>query len=113
MHPQLRASDADRQQVVEALTAHTAAGRLTLDEFTARVDSTYRSKTCGELTAITSDLPSTTDRRQPRHTAAIAVASTATLLAVLLGIVVLLAAGVGWDHMTTMMASMSTAMGCG
>lgn len=43
--------------MVDALQRHTEAGRLTLDEFTERVDSAYAARTLGELAAVTRDLP--------------------------------------------------------
>ena len=52
-----RASDADRQRVVELLQQHTAVGRLTLDEFTDRVGVVYNANTLGDLAVVTSDLP--------------------------------------------------------
>jgi hypothetical protein len=54
---ELRASDEDRHRVVDALQRHTEAGRLSLDEFTDRVDSAYAARTLGELAAVTRDLP--------------------------------------------------------
>jgi Domain of unknown function (DUF1707) len=53
----LRASQAEREQTVEVLKAAFAAGRLAKDEFEARVDQALTSKTRGELTAVTDDLP--------------------------------------------------------
>jgi len=53
----LRASDADRHRVVAALQLHTAAGRLSLDEYSARVDQTLLARTYGELEAVVQDLP--------------------------------------------------------
>lgn len=55
--PRLRASDADRQRIVSALERHTAAGRLTLEEYAQRVDSVLAARTHGELGAVTDDLP--------------------------------------------------------
>ena len=55
--PALRASDADRQRVVAALERHTAAGRLTLDEFAHRVGRVFAAVTHGDLAAVTRDLP--------------------------------------------------------
>jgi hypothetical protein len=55
--PGLRASDADRQRVVAALERHTAAGRLSLDEFGERAGRALGAVTHGELAAVTSDLP--------------------------------------------------------
>ena len=53
----IRASDEDRQRVVAELEKHTGAGRLTLDEFAARVEAACGARTLDELTAVTSDLP--------------------------------------------------------
>jgi hypothetical protein len=53
----VRASDADRHRVVAALERHTAAGRLSLDEFGDRVSRVLGAVTHGELAAVTSDLP--------------------------------------------------------
>lgn len=67
--PELRASDEDREQVVHALERHTAAGRLSLDEHADRVERTLAARTCGELAAILSDLPSEPAEPTPATTA--------------------------------------------
>ncbi len=54
----LRASDADRERVVEVLAAAVADGRLTLEEHSHRVERAYRARTLGELAALTTDLVS-------------------------------------------------------
>jgi hypothetical protein len=53
----MRVSDADRQQVIDRLSRHTADGRLTLDEFEARVDEVVRARTRSELDATLRELP--------------------------------------------------------
>jgi Domain of unknown function (DUF1707)/2TM domain len=53
----LRASDADRERVAEALRQHHVDGRLDAEELTQRLDRAYAAKTFGELDAITTDLP--------------------------------------------------------
>ena len=53
----IRASDEDRQRVVAALERHTGAGRLSLDEFAARVEAACGAVTQAELAAVTRDLP--------------------------------------------------------
>ena len=53
----MRASDDDRQRVIEALQHHTQVGRLTLDEFADRCDSVLAAKTLDDLRAATHDLP--------------------------------------------------------
>ena len=53
----IRAADADRERLVAELQRHTAAGRLTIDEFSERAAAAYRSRSMGELAALTADLP--------------------------------------------------------
>jgi Domain of unknown function (DUF1707)/Cell wall-active antibiotics response 4TMS YvqF len=53
----VRASDADREAVVERLRVASAEGRLTLEELTTRTESAYAAQTAGELAGITADLP--------------------------------------------------------
>jgi hypothetical protein len=53
----MRASDADREQVIADLQRHTAEGRLSLDEFTERAGTVYHARTRAELATITHDLP--------------------------------------------------------
>jgi hypothetical protein len=53
----LRASNADREHVLAALERHTAAGRLTLDEYSDRVERTLQAATFADLAEVTADLP--------------------------------------------------------
>jgi hypothetical protein len=53
----LRAADTDRNRVVEELREHTAAGRLTLDEFGERMQAAMSARTFGDLAKLTTDLP--------------------------------------------------------
>ena len=53
----IRASDADREHVVEILREAYSAGRLTLEEFDERTTSAFAAKTWGGLRALTRDLP--------------------------------------------------------
>jgi hypothetical protein len=53
----VRASDAEREAVVERLREATAEGRLTFGELTERTGAAYTATTRGELVAITADLP--------------------------------------------------------
>jgi hypothetical protein len=53
----LRASHADREQVVGVLKVAFVEGRLTRDEFDARLAHAFGSRTCAELAAATADLP--------------------------------------------------------
>jgi hypothetical protein len=53
----LRASHADREQAVEVLKDAFVQGRLTKDEFDSRVGHVLASRTHGDLSALTADLP--------------------------------------------------------
>ncbi|GAA2589430.1 DUF1707 domain-containing protein [Actinomadura fulvescens] len=55
--PELRASDADRDQVAQVLREAAGDGRLSLDELDERLTAVYAAKTYAELEPITSDLP--------------------------------------------------------
>jgi hypothetical protein len=51
-----RASDDDRERVVEVLRAAMAKGRLDPEEFETRIDSAYRARTLADLLPIIEDL---------------------------------------------------------
>ncbi len=53
----LRASHADREQVIGTLKTAFVQGRLTEDEFDARVGQVYTSRTYAELAEVTTDIP--------------------------------------------------------
>jgi len=53
----LRASHADREQVIETLKDAFVQGRLTKDEFDSRVADVLASRTYADLAALTADLP--------------------------------------------------------
>ncbi len=53
----MRASTADRERAVDVLRAAFTEGRLTQEEHTDRVEQAYKSRTYGELEALTADLP--------------------------------------------------------
>jgi hypothetical protein len=57
MHRDVRASDAERDAVVDRLRRALSQGRLTVDEFDGRVAAAYEARTRGELAALTQDLP--------------------------------------------------------
>ena len=54
---EVRASDAEREAVVERLRVATVEGRLTLSELTERTGAAYTATTRGDLASITADLP--------------------------------------------------------
>jgi hypothetical protein len=55
--PGIRASDAERDRVVGLLKQHFADGRLSLDEFSERMDVAYQARTRGELVTTLRELP--------------------------------------------------------
>ncbi|MEU5879090.1 DUF1707 domain-containing protein [Spirillospora sp. NPDC047279] len=63
--PEMRASDADRDQVAQVLREAAGEGRLTLDELDERLTAVYTAKTYAELEPVTRDLPTTGAPRQP------------------------------------------------
>jgi hypothetical protein len=60
-----RASDADREQVIDTLKVAFVQGRLTRDELDARAGQTFASRTCAELAAVTADIPARPPAREP------------------------------------------------
>jgi len=58
----VRASDADREKIVERLRSAMNEGRLNLAEFDDRVQQVYAARTYGELSPILSDLPAVRER---------------------------------------------------
>jgi hypothetical protein len=58
--PALRASDDDRDVVLQALERHLAAGRLSLDEFDQRSTAALTAVTLTDLGHLTGDLPELT-----------------------------------------------------
>ena len=56
---ELRASHADRDQVVELLRVAAGDGRLSAEELDDRLERALTARTYAELTALTADLPAT------------------------------------------------------
>jgi DUF1707 SHOCT-like domain len=61
----LRASDADREQVIEVLKAAFAHGGLVKDEFEARIGQTFVSRTYADLAGVTAGLARADPDRKP------------------------------------------------
>ena len=59
----LRASDADREQLITELNGHTVAGRLNTEELEQRLHAAYAARTTAELDDLRRDLPATPGRR--------------------------------------------------
>ena len=58
----IRASDDDRERVVDELRRHAAEGRLDVAELEERIERALAARTQGELAVLTRDLPA---ERQP------------------------------------------------
>ncbi|WCB93844.1 hypothetical protein DSM104299_02564 [Baekduia alba] len=54
--PELRASDADREQAAEVLRRAAGEGRLTVDELDERLDTVFASRTRAELELLVADV---------------------------------------------------------
>jgi uncharacterized membrane protein len=79
---QLKASQADREDAIDALKAAFVAGRLTEDEFSARIGQAFASRTHADLAAITADIPAGPAAAPPVRTPDRVVAwVTATIIA--------------------------------
>jgi hypothetical protein len=72
--PEIRASDAEREAAVVRLREGAAHGRLTLEEFTDRMQRAYDARTRAQLDELVGDLPAETPavtpepaRRTPRR----------------------------------------------
>jgi len=59
--PELRASHADRDKVVELLRIAAGDGRLTAEELDERLEAALTARTQRELTVLTADLPASPD----------------------------------------------------
>jgi hypothetical protein len=66
--PSERASDADRDAAAAALRDHLVSGRLTLEEFSARLDRIYAAATRRDLEAVAADLPVPAPERRRKAT---------------------------------------------
>ncbi len=77
-----RASDAERERVVDLLSAAFAEGRLTREEHTTRVQRAYGSLTHAELAALSDDLPAGPPGTLPPPVTAATAAPRANRMAV-------------------------------
>ena len=65
----VRASHADREQVIDVLKTAFVQGRLAKGEFDARVGRAFASRTYADLAAVTADLPARLEAQPPREPA--------------------------------------------
>jgi hypothetical protein len=92
----LRASHADREHVIDVLKAAFVQGRLTKAELEGRVGQAFASRTYGDLTAITADLPAGLIGTQPPRRPASALVNKRllwTAVAILLAAIASVIAG--------------------
>jgi len=68
----LRASHADREQVIETLKAAFVQGMMVKNEFDLRVGQAFAARTYAELAAVTADLPAGLAAAQPPPPAGVA-----------------------------------------
>jgi Domain of unknown function (DUF1707) len=61
----LRASDADREQVLDALKTAYVRGQLTKDQFDAGIGRALTSRTYAELAVVTAGIPAAPNGAQP------------------------------------------------
>ncbi|WUR69570.1 DUF1707 domain-containing protein [Streptomyces violaceus] len=55
--PEVRASHADRDRIVDVLRVAAGDGRLTMEELDERLEAALSARTVGELAVLTADLP--------------------------------------------------------
>lgn len=71
----VRASDAERDAVVGRLNRAVGEGRLTMDEFSGRLELAYAARTRGDLDPLLRDLPADSGGVVPAATSGTAVVS--------------------------------------
>ena len=71
----MRASDHDRQQVVDRLRAGLGDGRLTMEEYVERMGRALQAVTYGDLAPLDADLPAAARVAQPHPAAPAAPAA--------------------------------------
>ena len=85
-HGRLRASDADRDQVIDTLKVAFAQGRLTKEELDQRAGQAFASRTYADLAAVTADIPARQADTQPLPKPAPAQARTPESLVIKWGL---------------------------
>ena len=66
----LRASQADRERVIDTVKAAFARGQLTLGDLDARVEQVLAARTYAELSAVTAGIPTGSELARPAEPAA-------------------------------------------
>ena len=81
----MRASDRDRQQVVDRLRSSLEDGRLTMEEYVDRMEVAYQAATYGDLAPLCVDLPASSPVIAGPATAAAGIAPAVFARACYLG----------------------------
>jgi hypothetical protein len=76
----VRASDAERDAAVGRLNQAVGEGRLTMDEFSQRLELAYAARTRGDLEPLLRDLPADAGDAAPATTAVAATTGGATVV---------------------------------
>ena len=63
--PEVRVSDADREETVKLLERHYADGRLTFDEYSERMEAAFHARTHEDLRQTLRELPPLEQPRPP------------------------------------------------
>jgi hypothetical protein len=95
----LRASQAERERVVERLRIHAGDGRLELPELEQRIERAYGARTRGELRALLADLPEPPRSSRPgsmRQVAALGSIAALAPLVVAIALFTLAPPGLAW-----------------
>jgi hypothetical protein len=88
----LRASHADREQVIEVLKVAFVQGRLTKDELDIRAAQAFAAKTYADLAGLTADLPVGRPKPSPPSRTSVKTAVPLIIAAVVIPVVLWLAA---------------------
>jgi hypothetical protein len=92
--PPMKASDADRDQVLAVLSDNYQAGRLTSDELEDRTGRALSARTLDDLDALTADLPSAGQAGDPGAAGQPSGPGLARLPIIVVAVAVILIAGV-------------------
>ncbi|MDP2711401.1 MAG: DUF1707 domain-containing protein [Solirubrobacteraceae bacterium] len=77
-HPDVRASDSERERTIDVLRVAAGEGRLTFEELADRIEAAAAARTRAELALLTRDLPTT--EPEPASASAAATGASAELV---------------------------------
>jgi hypothetical protein len=89
-HPaRMRIGDRERADAAERLSAHAAAGRLSVDELEERLARAHAAVHAGDLAVLEADLPAPARRPEPQRRPPLAAIAVTVLVAAVLASVLL------------------------